>query len=185
MKRDVLVAGFGGQGILLMGQLLAEAAMRQNYYATWFPSYGPEMRGGTANCITMYADEEIGSPISASYDVVVVMNQPSLERFAPSVRPGGLLLINESLIPIRCERDDIECLYVPANQLARELGNERFANVIMLGAYLARAPELRADLVQRTIECVLGAKKPELVESNLRALRAGMQAAQRSCVECP
>lgn len=179
MKQEVLIAGFGGQGILLMGQLMAEAAMRQNYYATWFPSYGPEMRGGTANCITIFSDEEIGSPISARYDTVIVMNQPSLERFAKAARPGGRLLANSSMIPIRCDRDDIHAVYIAANDMAREIGNERFANVVMLGAFLADRPELRLEIVERTIESVIGARKPDLVSLNLQALRAGLDAARQ------
>lgn len=181
MKQEVLIAGFGGQGILLMGQLMAEAAMRQNYYATWFPSYGPEMRGGTANCVTIFSDEEIGSPISSMYDTVIVMNQPSLERFAKRVRPGGHLLVNSSIIPIRCERTDISVLYIAANDIARDAGSERFANVVMLGAFLAGRPELRTEIVEKTIEAVIGAKKPDVVRGNVSALRAGIGAAQREC----
>jgi 2-oxoglutarate ferredoxin oxidoreductase subunit gamma len=173
MKQEVLVAGFGGQGILLMGQLMAEAAMRQGCFATWFPSYGPEMRGGTANCTTIYSDEEIGSPIASMYDTAVVMNQPSLERFAPKVRPGGTLLANATMVPVRCDRDDITALYVPAGDLAKEVGDEKFANVIMLGAFLGVREELHTDCVEQAIRFLVGAKKPELVDDNLQALQRG------------
>ncbi len=179
MKAEILIAGFGGQGILLMGQLLAEAAMNAGRFATWFPSYGPEMRGGTANCTTMISDEEIGSPISAAYDVVVAMNQPSLERFAPRVRAGGALIVNQSMVPIRCDRADITSVYVPASELARQAGNERCANVVMLGALLAQRPVVELERIEEAISGVLGRRKPEAVEANVRALHLGLEAAGR------
>lgn len=175
MRRDVLIAGFGGQGVLLMGQLLAEAAMDQGLYVTWFPSYGPEMRGGTANCTTVFSDEEIGSPISGEYSHVIAMNQPSLERFAPHVRKGGGLIINESMVPIRWNRDDINTVYVPAARIARELGQERVGNLVVLGALLGTEPMLRPESLDHAVERVIGRKRPELVEVNLKALRAGCE----------
>jgi 2-oxoglutarate ferredoxin oxidoreductase subunit gamma len=174
MKEEVLIAGFGGQGILLMGQLLAEAAMEEGRHATWFPSYGPEMRGGTANCTTIYSDEEIGSPIAAAYDVVIAMNQPSLERFAPQVRPGGALLVNETMVPVRCERKDIETVYVPAGRIAGELGNERVANVVMLGALLGARGRPSVEAVEQAIRSVIGKRHAKLVDVNCAALRAGL-----------
>lgn len=177
MKTDVLMAGFGGQGILLAGRLLAEAAMRAGFNATWFPSYGPEMRGGTANCTTIFSDEEIGAPISATYDVVVAMNQPSVERFGPAVREGGFLLINQDMVPIQWERAGRTTLYLPANGMARELGNERCANVVMLGALLATSDVLSFAPVDEAIRAVIGAKKANVVDVNLKALRAGHEAA--------
>ncbi len=175
MKQETLIAGFGGQGILLIGQLLAEAAMRQGLHATWFPSYGPEMRGGTANCTTIYADDEIGSPIASHYDNVIVMNQPSLERFGPRVRPGGTLLVNATMVPIRAERDDIVVSYVPTGELATESGGEKFSNVVMLGVFLALRPELRHECVADAIRGLIGKKRPELIDPNLRALALGRE----------
>ncbi|GMU83567.1 MAG: 2-oxoglutarate ferredoxin oxidoreductase subunit gamma [Planctomycetota bacterium] len=175
MQLQTLIAGFGGQGILLMGQLLAEAAMDEGFHATWFPSYGPEMRGGTANCATIIADEEIGAPISRQYDAVIVMNEPSQDRFASIVRPGGLLLANDDLIPVRCARTDIESCYVPASRLAREAGNERTANVVILGALLALRPSVSPAALERAIQKRLGAKKPEALEANFKALRLGAE----------
>lgn len=173
MKEDAIIAGFGGQGILLMGQLLAETALRQGFHTTWFPSYGPEMRGGTANCTTMWSDEEIGSPICAAYTVAVVMNQPSLERFAPRVLPGELLLVNETMVPVRCPRRDISMVYVPAGEIARNAGNEKVANVVMLGALLGLRPTLRLADMAAAIESAIGAKYPQLVAVNQAALQAG------------
>ena len=176
MKHDVLIAGFGGQGILLMGQLIADAAMDEGLFVTWFPSYGPEMRGGTANCTTIYSDAEIGSPISAQYDYVIAMNQPSLERFAPLVRIGGTLLVNSSVVPIRYERDGIKVVYVSATEAARTAGAERVGNVVMLGALVGLESGLSLPSFDRAIEHVIGQKRPETVEANLAALRAGQSA---------
>jgi len=182
MKRSVLVAGFGGQGILLIGQLMAEAAMRDSFYTTWFPSYGPEMRGGTANCTTIYSDQEIGSPIAAEYDAVIVMNQPSLERFGPQVRPGGALLVNASMVPTRLGRSYISELYLPARDIARAAGNERAANVVMLGAYMGFDGSLSETAVDLAITAVVGKKHPELIEVNRAAVRAGRLAAVSEAV---
>jgi 2-oxoglutarate ferredoxin oxidoreductase subunit gamma len=176
MRQDVLIAGFGGQGILLMGQLIAEAAMDDGLFVTWFPSYGPEMRGGTANCTTVYSDEEIGSPISAKYDFVIAMNQPSLERFAPHVREGGALLVNASMVPIQYERDGIKVAYVHATELARTAGAERVGNVVMLGALVGMESGLSLGSFDKVIERVIGHKRPETVAANLAALRAGRSA---------
>jgi 2-oxoglutarate ferredoxin oxidoreductase subunit gamma len=173
MRRDVLIAGFGGQGILLMGQLIAEAAMDDGFYVTWFPSYGPEMRGGTANCTTVYSDEEIGSPIAADYDAVIAMNQPSVERFGPLIRQGGKLLVNESMVPIHYERAGIEVVSVPTAEIARAAGAERVGNVVMLGALLGLLPDLRIESIDAAVRRMIGRKRPELIDTNLAALRAG------------
>lgn len=178
MKNEVLIAGFGGQGILLMGRLLAEAAMKDGYHATWFPSYGPEMRGGTANCTIIFSDEEIGSPIAASYDLVIAMNQPSLERFGPKVRPGGHLLVNSSMVPIKCDRRDIQCAYVPAVTIAGQMAQERVANVVMLGSLLGVCPAPTLPAYEEAIRSIIGVKKPELVKINLDALLAGRAAVE-------
>lgn len=177
MKQTVLIAGFGGQGILLIGQMLAEAAMNEGYHTTWFPSYGPEMRGGTANCTTIYSDEEIGSPIAAIYDSVIAMNQPSLERFGPGVRAGGRILVNSSMVPIRFERPDVATIYLPAAALAKSAGSERIANVVMLGALLAAESSVRLDAMDAAIRAIVGKKHPDWIDMNMAALRAGHDAA--------
>lgn len=173
MIEEVLVAGFGGQGILLAGKLMAQASMDDGFYATWFPSYGPEMRGGTANCTVVYSDDEIGSPIASQYNTVLVMNQPSLERFQPKVRSGGKLLVNTSLINIEHRKDDIEFIEVPANELAIELGNARVANIVMLGAYNAVREYMQDETLERTIRENFASKNAELVELNIKAFAAG------------
>ena len=178
MKKEILIAGFGGQGILLMGRLLAEASMNDGYHATWFPSYGPEMRGGTANCTTIFSDEEIGSPIAATYDVAIAMNQPSLERFGPLVRPGGVLLVNSSMIPVKSDRRDIQLVDVPTLEIAGRIGQERVANVVMLGAFLAVYSMPTEAACHRAVESLIGKKKPQLVQTNILALQAGREAAE-------
>jgi 2-oxoglutarate ferredoxin oxidoreductase subunit gamma len=175
MTQETLIAGFGGQGILLMGQLLAQAAMRQGYHATWFPSYGPEMRGGTANCLTVYSDDEIGSPIVSLYGAVVAMNGPSLEKFAPRVRRGGTAVINETMVHVRCQRHDVTLIYVPAGEIASELGDKNMSNVVMLGALVSTQQHLKSESVEQAIRELIGQKNQEMVADNLEALQRGRE----------
>ena len=137
MQRDVIMAGFGGQGILLIGKMLAYAGMREGKEVSWLPSYGPEMRGGTAYCMVIMSDRPIGSPIVKNPQHLVAMNRPSLEKFAPVVKPGGVVLINSTLIPVRAGRDDVDELAIPVNDLALEAGSVRSANVVALAAFAA------------------------------------------------
>lgn len=174
MLEEVLIAGFGGQGILLMGKLLAQAAMEEGLNATWLPSYGPEMRGGTANCIVAFSDDEIGSPLAATYDAVVVMNQPSMEKFESKVKPGGALLINRSMIPIETARTDVEVHYVDANRLAEGVaGDGRCANVVMLGALHAARTRLAMPSLEAALKEAFAAKGDRVLQANLKALQAG------------
>ena len=124
MTEQVIMAGFGGQGMLLAGQILAYAGLDEGKNVSWLPSYGPEMRGGTANCCVIVSDEEIGSPVVAEADTVIVMNRPSLDKYESAVKTGGLLIINSSLIDQKSTREDIDVVYVPANELAEELGTD-------------------------------------------------------------
>lgn len=175
MKQEILVAGFGGQGVLLMGRLIAEAALNEGYFATWFPSYGPEMRGGTANCTTIFSSEEIGAPIAAQYDVVIAMNQPSMEKFISRVKPGGHLLIDSSMVPIKAGRADIHTHYIPCREIASRIASERVSNVVMLGAFLALESKPGRDAYATAIYSLIGEKKPAMVKSNLEALDAGAE----------
>ncbi|MBP7913644.1 MAG: 2-oxoacid:acceptor oxidoreductase family protein, partial [Proteocatella sp.] len=135
MENKVICAGFGGQGVMSMGQLLAYAGMIEDKYVSWLPSYGPEMRGGTANCGVTVSDEEIGSPIITNdADIAIVMNLPSLIKFEKDVKPGGKIFINSSLIEKKVERTDIEVYYIDANKIAADIGNIKAANLVMLGA---------------------------------------------------
>ncbi len=131
---SVILSGFGGQGVLFTGQLLSYAGIAENLYVTWIPSYGPEMRGGTANCTVILSEEEIGAPVVRNPTVAMVFNIPSFEKYVPLIKSGGLLIINSSLIDLNCDRDDISVLRVQASSIATELGNMRMANMVMLGA---------------------------------------------------
>ena len=172
MQKDVIMAGFGGQGILLIGKMLAYAGMREGKEVSWLPSYGPEMRGGTANCTVVISDRPVGSPVIQSPRAVVAMNLPSLDKFEPDVRPGGLLLVNTSLIERKPTRNDVTVIEVPANQIANELGNRRGANMVALGAYLGATDAVSIDGIVEVIRETF-ATKPGLVDINITALHRG------------
>jgi 2-oxoglutarate ferredoxin oxidoreductase subunit gamma len=173
--RSLLAAGFGGQGVLTLGQLVAYTAMYEGRHVTWIPSYGPEMRGGTANCSVMVSDEEIASPVVSRADYVVIMNQPSLAKFEPTVKPGGILLYNEDLVSYRNPRTDITVVAVPANALAMELGSEKVANVVVLGALVEAGDIVGADACLATIKDKLGKKKAQMMEMNITAFEKGRE----------
>ena len=176
MQSEVMFAGFGGQGIMLSGKILAEAALDAGLEVAWIPSYGPEMRGGTAYCTVVFSERPIGSPIIASPSHLVAMNRPSLEKFAPKMRPGGTCLVNSSLIKVGADREDIDELRVPCNEIAIELGNSRVANIVALGAFAARSRLIDFDLVRKAVETEFG-KKPKLVPINLQAMDRGAEVA--------
>lgn len=174
MQSEVIMAGFGGQGILLIGKMLAYAGMREGKEVSWLPSYGPEMRGGTCNCTVVVSDKPVGSPVIRSPRAVVAMNLPSLEKFESDIRPGGLLLINSSLINRGSERDDLTVVDMPANQIATELGNPRGANMVALGAYLGATDAVSMDQVIEVIRETFAAK-PAVIDVNIEALRKGYE----------
>ena len=177
MLEKNLFAGFGGQGMLLIGEFLAQAGMSEGKFVSWLPSYGPEMRGGTANCSVVISDREIASPVITSASCVVAMNRPSLDKFEKTVRPGGLLIINLSLIDRRAERDDIDVLYIPASEAAEEIGNPKGANVVILGAYLQKRPVVSVDSLMDAMKFLLGERKARFLEGNKNALLKGMELA--------
>jgi 2-oxoglutarate ferredoxin oxidoreductase subunit gamma len=173
MQTEVVIAGFGGQGVLFAGQMLAYAAMDYGNEVTWIPSYGPEMRGGTANCTVIIADEEIGSPLVLRPAAALVLNLPSLDKYEPAVAPGGLLIANGSLINRAVNRSDIESVVIPGNELAENLGNKRLVNVIMLGALLARRQIMPFDALEAAVKNHLPKRHQHLLGMNLEALRRG------------
>jgi 2-oxoglutarate ferredoxin oxidoreductase subunit gamma len=136
-EQQIIFAGFGGQGILSMGKFLAYAGMDSDKNVSWLPSYGPEMRGGTANCSVVISDDLVGSPVVTQLDSAIVMNRPSLDKFEPMIKPGGLLIMDSDLINIIPERDDITVIAIPAQSEAEKIGNKRIANMVLLGAYVA------------------------------------------------
>ena len=179
MERSTIFAGFGGQGILFAGTVLAKAAMAEGLEVLWIPSYGPEMRGGTASCTVIVAQETIGSPIVDKADAVVALNPPSLAKFEAIVASGGLLVLNASLIEALPTRSDIEVVSIPGTQLARSAGDDRLVSVVALGALLARRPLVSRDAVRKAISDSVKAKRPEILEADLAALDAGYAAAGR------
>jgi len=178
MNTNLVISGFGGQGILLSGLLLAESAMFQGYNVTYFPSYGVEMRGGTANCTVVISEREIGSPVVSAPEVVIAMSEQAREKFQPRLKPEGLFILNSSLAqPELVERKDLEFLAFPFNQLALELGNPRLANMIALGVYLAKEPVVELKIIEEVLKQRLGNKSPKLVEANLQAIKKGLELA--------
>lgn len=175
MQSEVMFAGFGGQGILLSGKLLAHAAMKEGHEVAWIPSYGPEMRGGTAYCTVVISDHPIGSPIIKNPMHLVAMNRPSLEKFAPEIKPKGIILINSSLISVEADRPDCDVLKVPATDLAKQLGNARAANVVAISAFVARSGIVRLETLKKCVENEFS-RKPKLIPMNMAAVEAGIKA---------
>ncbi len=175
METSIVIAGFGGQGVLFAGQLLAYAGMDAGKNVTWIPSYGPEMRGGTAHCIVIISDEPIGAPIVSRPDVAVTLNQPSYDKYEKLVKPGGLLVVNSSLVESASVRTDIDVVEVPANNIAQEWGTTKMMNMAALGALLAARPVLPFEVVQKALTEHLPAGKQHLVEANLKVLYHGSQ----------
>jgi 2-oxoglutarate ferredoxin oxidoreductase subunit gamma len=176
MQSEVMFAGFGGQGILLSGKILAHAGMEEGLEVAWIPSYGPEMRGGTAYCTVVISDKPIGSPIIRNPMHLIAMNRPSLEKFAPAVKPNGVILINSSLIPVGASRDDVDELSVPVTEIAKDLGSVKTANIVALAAFVVRSKIVDFELLR---DCVKEefSKKEKLIPLNMEALDRGKKAA--------
>ena len=179
MQSEVMFAGFGGQGILLSAKILAYTAMQAGYEVVWIPSYGPEMRGGTAYCMVIISDRPIGSPIVKNPGHLVAMNRPSLEKFAPLVKPGGVIMINSSLIPIRSERADVDEIAIPVNDIAIKAGSIRSANIVALAAFVARSGIVSMEALRESVKKEF-ARKAKLIPLNMDAMDRGEQAAQAS-----
>lgn len=172
-----IVAGFGGQGLLFAGKVLAQAANLEDRHVTWMPSYGPEMRGGTAFCSVIIADRLIGSPIVDLADSVIALNPPSMARFEPMLVVGGLLVLNSSLIEAEPRRTDIEIAALPCTALARTAGHDQLVSIVALGALVARRPIVAVNSVRAALTDLIGAKHPEFLEADLAAFEAGYAAA--------
>jgi 2-oxoglutarate ferredoxin oxidoreductase subunit gamma len=179
MQNEVIIAGFGGQGVMLAGQLISYAAMDAGFHVVWLPSYGPEMRGGTANCTVVISDQPIASPVVPSPAASIVLNNPSLERFGPAVRPGGLVVINTSLVNATLDRDDVRQVRVPANTVAQECGTPKAANMVMLGAWLGASRALAMEAVKEMIVKKFGHKEG-WVQLNHAALDRGWALAEEA-----
>jgi len=166
MLDEIIIAGFGGQGILLMGRLIAHAGMLEGKNVAWMPSYGPEMRGGTANCTVIISSEEVASPVVPNPITLIAMNQASLDKFEPLVEREGIIILNKSLISRDVNRDDLEVVKVPANDIANELGNLRVANMVVLGSYIAKRRTVKMETIVRVLEEALGEKSEKMIALN-------------------
>jgi 2-oxoglutarate ferredoxin oxidoreductase subunit gamma len=173
MQTEIIIAGFGGQGVLFAGQILSYAAMDAGREVTWIPSYGPEMRGGTANCTVIISDEEIGSPLVRNPRAVMALNLPSLDKYEKLVKTGGVLVVNTSMVNRPVERTDIKTVLIPANEIAESIGDRRLSNMVMLGGLLANLPVLQIDEIEKALEAHLPARHQKLLPSNFKALRQG------------
>ena len=173
MQSEIIIAGFGGQGVLFAGQLLAYAALAEGKETTWIPSYGPEMRGGTANCTVVIADEEIGSPMVRNPQAVIALNLPSLDKYEKLVAPGGVLVVNTSMVDRKATRKDIKVVEVPGNEIAEKLGEKRMTNMVLLGGLLANLPVLPIEAIEKALKEHLPERHQKLLPLNSQALKEG------------
>ena len=173
MTNEIMIAGFGGQGVMAIGKTLAEAGMKENKDVCWLPSYGPEMRGGTANCSVVLTDDAIVSPIVLEPTELIAMNLPSLLKFEPTVKAGGTIFVNSSIITEKVSRTDVKAVYVPCLEIAQELGNMKVANMVMLGAYIQAMGNLSFETIKEMLVHMFTGPKAKLVDLNIEALRRG------------
>ncbi|NQS91084.1 MAG: 2-oxoacid:acceptor oxidoreductase family protein [Chloroflexi bacterium] len=178
-ETSIIISGFGGQGTLFAGQVLAYASMDNGYEVTWIPSYGPEMRGGTANCTVIVSEEPIGSPLVRYPDVVLALNLPSVDKYEYQVPENGILLANSSLMNREIERKGIQSLLIPANEIAEEIGNPRLGNMIMVGALIAIKPILTLDAVKKALEEHLPERHKKTLPMNFKAMERGYEIAKQ------
>jgi len=175
MKTEMICAGFGGQGVLTIGKFIAKAGMAEGKNVSWLPSYGPEMRGGTANVSTVVSDEPIASPIVSYPDILVALNQPSIDKFGPSVRPGGVLIVNTNMCPRGCQRTDIQMVNAPLSDIANEIGSQMVLNMIAIGIVIGKTGLIKYETMEEDLTSFLKAKNPDLLEKNLAAIKRGME----------
>lgn len=175
MLHEIIIAGFGGQGVMSMGQLLSYSGMIEDKYVSWLPSYGPEQRGGTANASVVISDEEVGSPVISYPTAAIVLNKPSFDKFEPLVLPGGVLIVNTSLIEAKSKRTDITIIEVPASEIANELGEPRIANSVILGAFIEYSKAVSQDSIIESLKKVLPERRHNLIPINKKALEKGAE----------
>ena len=172
---QILIAGFGGQGVLFAGKFLAYKGLMEDLQVSWLPSYGPEMRGGTANCSVVLSDTPVGSPIISNPDVLIAMNLPSLQKYVNAVIPGGQIYLDSALIDVKVERTDVDVFYVPATQMAKDENIATLANMILIGSVLQNNPELSFNGTDAVVSKLVPPKKAALVELNMKALTMGKE----------
>lgn len=170
---QILIAGFGGQGVLFAGKLLAYKGLVSDKQVSWLPSYGPEMRGGTANCSVIISDEPVGSPIVSKPDILVAMNLPSLQKYENDVVSGGIIIVDSTLISKKVEREDVTTYYIPATKIAKDEGFSTLANMILMGKLMKASDMLGFDGIEETVKKVVPPKKANLIDINIKALKTG------------
>ncbi len=173
MTYETIMAGFGGQGLLFSGKVLAHAALIEDKELSWLPSYGPEMRGGTCNCSVIVSGEPVGSPIIAHPNVLMVMNEPSLDKFEDAVAPGGVIFVDSSLISRKVKRTDVETVYIPATEMAKEMNAVSLANMVILGAIVEKVGLVAGDTLTEALKHTISSRKADLLELNIKAVEAG------------
>ena len=179
MTTEMICDGFGGQGVLTIGKFIAQAAMQEGKNVSWLPSYGPEMRGGTANVSTVVSTEPIASPIVSFPDVLVALNQPSIDKFAPSIRPGGLLIYNTNMCPNGCKREDITKIAVPMNDIASEIGSMIVLNMLATGVIIGKTNIIKFKTLEDNLTSFMLEKNPDLLAKNLTAIKRGIEIAKQ------
>ncbi len=179
MQKEIIIAGFGGQGVLFGGQVVAYAAMDAGKEVTWIPSYGPEMRGGTANCTVVIADDEIGSPLVKNPPLAIALNLPSFDKYEETLQKGGTLVVNKSMVDRGPKRTDIKVIFVPCNDIAEEIGDKRLLNMVAIGALMTALPELSLKDVEKALEAHLPERHKKLLPKNYQALQRGYEVAQK------
>jgi 2-oxoglutarate ferredoxin oxidoreductase subunit gamma len=179
MQKEIIIAGFGGQGVLFAGQVLAYAAMDLGREVTWIPSYGPEMRGGTANCTVVIADEEIGSPLVQNPPAAIALNLPSYDKYEPLIQKDGVIVVNASMVDRGAKRQDITTIFVHANEIAEEIGDRKLTNMAVVGALLAKLPEISLEAVEAALKAHLPERHHKLLPKNYEALKRGYEEAKK------
>lgn len=179
MTTEMICAGFGGQGVLTIGKFIAQSGMKEGKNVSWLPSYGPEMRGGTANVSTVVSDEPIASPIVSFPDILVALNQPSIDKFAPSVRKGGVVIMNTNMCPHGCPREDVELVAAPMSDIALEIGSMMVLNMLAIGIVIGKTGLIKYETMEEDLNSFLKAKNPDLLEKNLAAIKRGIEIGQK------
>ena len=179
MTTEMICAGFGGQGVLTIGKFIAQSGMKEGKNVSWLPSYGPEMRGGTANVSAVVSDEPIASPIVSYPDILVALNQPSLDKFGPSVRKNGIIIMTANACPHGCKRDDVQIVAAPMSDIALEIGNIMVLNMLAIGIVIGKTGVIKYETMEEDLNSFLKAKNPDLLEQNLSAIKRGMEIGQQ------
>ena len=180
MKIELICSGFGGQGALTVGKFLSLAAMEEGKAVSWLPSYGPEMRGGTANVAVVISDKQIASPLVNHPDWLVALNKPSVDKFGPMIKSGGLMIANSDMCPDKLNREDIEEIYAPMSSIATEIGSTKVLNMVSLGVVIGKTVLVQYKTVEKSLRETLGKKNPALLEANLKAIKKGMEIGKKS-----